>query len=52
VRTRVEIAVVQGNGKGAITKRRGAIHELMNGMRNAVGRVVVCMCVQLDFEHC
>ena len=48
---RVEVPVVQRDRQGAVAERRRPIDELAGGVSDAIGRVVVCMRVELDLDH-
>ncbi len=48
---RVEVAVVQRDGQGAVAERGGPIDELTGRVRDAIGRVLVGMRVELELDH-
>ena len=51
VRRRVEVAIVQRHGERAVAERDRAVDERSRRVRDAIGRVVVCMRVKFELDH-
>ena len=50
-RLQAELSLVEGNRQRVIPKLRGAIDQLIRGVRNVVHRIVRRMHMQIDFQH-
>ena len=51
VRRRVEVAIVQRHGERAVAERDRAVDERSRRVRDAVGRVVVCVRVKFELDQ-
>ena len=51
VRRRVEVAIVQRHGERAVAERDRAVDERSRRVRDAIGRVVVCMRVKFELDQ-